>query len=335
MKRQQQSIEDGARLLREGGLVLFPTETVYGLGADAGNNRACLRIFEAKERPPDNPLIVHIADIEQLAGVCEGAPPDSALRALELFSPGPITVVVAHNGSICPAATTGLPTVAVRIPSHPVARSLLAAAAIPVAAPSANRSGRPSPTSYAMAVEAMEGRADLILDGGTCEVGLESTILDCTGTPNRILRPGGVTREMLLDAGFHLALPEEGDQGGEDHYRAPGSRYQHYRPKAAVRLAESREREGVERFLAAEGVASVLVLGLREQIEPLSSLLSLAPAVAEVQRFESLEEFGRSIYDSFFRADRRGLRSVLAILPEGVGVGVAIRDRLARAGTRL
>lgn len=338
--KNQREIEEGARLLREGGLVLFPTETVYGLGGDARNQQACLRIFEAKGRPADNPLIVHLASREQLASVCEGAPPEAALRALELFSPGPLTVVVRHNRSIADAATTGLPTVAVRIPAHPVARALLAEAAIPVAAPSANRSGRPSPTTYEMAVDAMAGRVDLILDGGACEVGLESTILDCTGDAVRILRPGGVTREMLLEAGFDLAPVESGgkshgDSDGDGAYLAPGSRYRHYRPAAEVLLLDPGDHREAQALLDGRAPGSVLLIGRNTDISQLPAGVRSHAALGSWRAFRSCEEYARSVYDAFFQADREGLQAILALLPAPEGLGIAIRDRLDRAGRRL
>lgn len=360
-KEQLSEIKDAARLLKEGGLVVFPTETVYGIGADARNADACRRIYEAKGRPADNPLIVHIAAISQLRELTGGDPPAAAVRALELFAPGPITVVVRHNGSISPVATTGLETVAVRIPSHPVALSLLSEAAIPVAAPSANRSGRPSPTTYPMALGAMEGRVDSILDGGPCEVGVESTILDCTTTPQRILRPGGVTLEMLIEAGFNVtglrkpATPGPGrEPGGEPRaaaagkaaeetagstdlaYRAPGSRYRHYTPEAVVHLLDEGDAEGRgSGFLESAEPRTVGLLGTAEAIDSLRLSQAARAALLETVSFESLEAYARGMFSSFYAFDQAGCRAILAILPPPEGVGVAVRDRLGRAGTPL
>lgn len=343
-KEKLTAIRKGARLLREGGLVVFPTETVYGIGADARNGAACERIYHAKGRPSDNPLIVHIGSRSQLRGLCDGEPPEAARRALELFAPGPITVVVRHNGSISEVATTGLSTVALRIPSHPVALSLLREAAIPVAAPSANRSGRPSPTTYPMALGAMEGRVDLILDGGKCDVGVESTILDCTREPQRILRPGGVTREMFENAGFEIAPPppelaEERDNdaaGGESDYRAPGSRYRHYQPEARVHLVERGDPGGRgNAFLEGSDPESVALMGTAEGVESLRLTPAAGEALLTTVRFDSGEVFAREIFSSFHALDEAGCRAILAVLPPAEGVGVAIRDRLRRAGRSL
>ena len=346
MKRKSttdlEAIRNGARLLREGGLVVFPTETVYGLGADARNDAACRKVFAAKGRPADNPLIVHIASVETLPEIAAGEPPVAARRALEAFSPGPITVVVRHNGTLAPTATTGLPTVALRIPEHPVALALLRAAAIPIAAPSANRSGRPSPTSYAMAMDAMEGRVDAIIDGGDCSVGVESTILDCTVTPQRILRPGGVTFEMLREAGIDVEPPEhhaEGaagmgprgseNGGGAAHFRAPGSRYRHYTPSAPVYTVEPDEGSLPE--LLHKLRDKVGVIGTAEELDRLFP--GSLPAGTVVRRFDDLQEYARGIYRSFYDFDREGCTAIVALLPAAGGVGTALRDRLGRAGT--
>jgi len=220
------AIAEAARTLREGGIVAFPTETVYGLGADARNPRAVERVFEAKGRPSDNPLIVHIADREQLGGLVlpYGEMP---ARLMEAFWPGPLTIVLpVRPGATAPRVTAGLDTVAVRMPAHPVALRLIAAAGCPVAAPSANRSGRPSPTLAAHVVEDLAGRIDGIVDGGPAEVGLESTVVMVKDGRIHVLRPGGVTREALADAagcevvaghaeGAAGAGGEEGGKGGE------------------------------------------------------------------------------------------------------------------------
>lgn len=343
LKEQLREIRNGARLLREGGLVVFPTETVYGLGADAGNPEACRRIFEAKGRPGDNPLIVHIASKSQLRELTDGAPPDTAVRALELFAPGPITVVVRHNGSISPVATTGLETVALRIPSHPVALALLDEARIPVAAPSANRSGRPSPTTYPMALGAMEGRVDAILDGGSCEVGVESTILDCTTRPARILRPGGVTVEMLIEAGFEVTGlrrelfpgPRVESPDREPVYRAPGSRYRHYTPEAKVYLLEEDAPERGIAFLEGADAGTVGLLGTTAAVGTLTLSPAGREALLERVTFENLDAYARGMFSSFYAFDRAGCRVILALLPAAEGVGVAVRDRLSRAGTPL
>lgn len=184
-----------AELLHQGQLVAFPTETVYGLGANALDKDAVLSIFAAKGRPADNPLIVHIWHKDQLEGICDV--PAMAEKLMDAFWPGPLTILMPRRATIPLEVTAGLPTVAVRMPSHPVAQAMLKACNLPIAAPSANRSGKPSPTSAQYVYQDMEGRIPLIIDGGMCDVGLESTVLDITHEKPCILRPGGVTRDML------------------------------------------------------------------------------------------------------------------------------------------
>lgn len=229
--------EDGialaAEIIKSGGIVAFPTETVYGLGGDATNTEAIKSIFEAKGRPQDNPLIVHISDssqAEQVAYVTE-----QALRLFEVFSPGPLTIVLKKKAVIPDSVTAGLPTVGVRIPEHNIARKLISLAGVPVAAPSANISSRISPTTAAHVYEDMKGRIPLIIDGGQCRVGIESTVLDMSGEIPTILRPGAVTQEMLLEV-----LPLVMNHKGEVKIAsAPGMKYKHYAPSVECALAKS------------------------------------------------------------------------------------------------
>ena len=190
-----ESLALAARLLAEGELVAFPTETVYGLGAHAMDAQAVLGIFSAKGRPADNPLIVHIHDRSQLDGICEVN--DAAIRLMDAFWPGPLPIILPRKDAVPNAVTANLDTVAVRMPAHPVALALLKSCNLPVAAPSANRSGKPSPTSARHVFDDMDGRIPLIIDGGESEVGLESTVISLSGEKPCILRPGGVTKAML------------------------------------------------------------------------------------------------------------------------------------------
>ena len=237
----EQVLREASRLLHAGELVAFPTETVYGLGANALNKDAVLSIFAAKGRPADNPLIVHIWDPAQLEDLC--TIPDGASLLMERFWPGPLTILMPRKETIPLEVTAGLPTVAIRMPSHPVAASLLKACGLPIAAPSANRSGKPSPTSAHYVFQDMDGRIPLIIDGGPCDVGVESTVIDLThGTPT-ILRPGGITREMLESvlgrvdvAGSVLRPLQKGEKA-----LSPGMRYRHYSPDGQVTLVEGEE----------------------------------------------------------------------------------------------
>jgi len=227
-------LKRAAALLQSGCLVAFPTETVYGLGANALDAEAVLGIFQAKGRPADNPLIVHIVEMEELVGLTDGIP-EVAKQLMTHFWPGALTLVFRRSAAVPDGVTGGLDTVAVRMPVHPVARKLLKLAAVPVAAPSANRSGRPSPTTAQHVLEDMDGRIPMIVDGGPCEVGVESTVLDVTVQPPMLLRPGGITREMIeavigpITLDSHLA-------GGTDKPKSPGMKYTHYAPRAPMTL---------------------------------------------------------------------------------------------------
>ena len=235
------STEDFARaaaLIRDGQLVAFPTETVYGLGANGLDAAACARIYEAKGRPSDNPLILHIADLSMLDEAAEEVPP-AAAHLLTAFAPGPITVIVPKAAHIPPLVTGGLSTVGVRCPAHDVARRLIRAAGVPIAAPSANISGRPSPTTAAMTAADMTGRIPLILDGGSCSWGVESTIVDCTEEGCvTILRPGAVTPEMISAELPHLTVRMDAALVSADTApRAPGMKYTHYAPRVPLTVS--------------------------------------------------------------------------------------------------
>lgn len=240
---RQAAMKEAARILQAGGLVAFPTETVYGLGANGLDFQAAKKIYEAKGRPSDNPLILHIADIEDLPGIVKEIP-EAAVRLAERFWPGPLTMIFPKADCVPYGTTGGLDTVAVRMPSHPAALELIRAAGVPIAAPSANTSGRPSPTEAAHVREDMDGRIDCILDGGAVGIGLESTIVDLTGPVPVMLRPGYITREMLEEVVGTVEvdpviLAERPDP--ELKPKAPGMKYRHYAPKADMLICEGKE----------------------------------------------------------------------------------------------
>lgn len=233
------SIQQAGEIIRDGGLVAFPTETVYGLGADALNGEAVKSVYAAKGRPSDNPMIVHIAETSQLADLVSEIPA-VAVKLIGEFWPGPITFVFKKMPGVPNETTGGLDTVAIRMPSNETARRLIKASDRPIAAPSANLSGKPSPTTYGDVLEDMDGRIDAVIEGEDCTVGIESTVVDLTGDVPTILRPGFVTREMLEDATgmvveYDAALMQKPDD--EDfHPKSPGMKYKHYSPKAEVRI---------------------------------------------------------------------------------------------------
>ena len=331
LKPTPEALAEAAALLRRGELVAFPTETVYGLGANALDADAVLSIFRAKGRPADNPLIMHIHSEEQLDGLV--TIPDMARPLMARFWPGPLTLLMPRTDAVPDAVTAGLATVAVRMPSHPIARRLLESCGLPVAAPSANRSGKPSPTTAAHVLEDMDGIIPLILDGGPCEVGLESTVLDvCHGTPC-ILRPGGVTREMLEEvigpvtvAGSVLRPLREGEVA-----RSPGMRYRHYAPEGAVLLVEGSEAETLEalrrlyRVAEAEG-EKACVLCFSEHAHALSDC-----APHDLGSISRPEETAGRLFDVLRGLDRDGYTAIFSEVVNPEGVGLAVMNRLGRA----
>ena len=236
----EQAIRQAGEILKQGGLVAFPTETVYGLGADALNEEAAKKIYAAKGRPSDNPLIVHITNMKALEKIVKEIP-ETAWKVAEAYWPGPLTMIFFKSDIVPYGTTGGLETVAVRMPSHPVARAVIDAGGGYIAAPSANTSGRPSPTTAEHVAEDLSGRIEMIVDGGAVEIGVESTILDMTVTPPMILRPGAVTREMLEDLIGEVTVDRTLlDADSKRKPKAPGMKYRHYAPKANLVIVEGK-----------------------------------------------------------------------------------------------
>ena len=303
----------GARLLRDGCLVAFPTETVYGLGADATDATAVAGIFTAKERPRFNPLIAHVPSLA--AALCEGVFYEVALALAEAFWPGPLTLVVpaCDGGTVCDLARAGLPSVALRVPGSALACDLLTAVGRPVAAPSANRSGRVSPTSAAHVLADLDGRITAVIDGGAAPVGLESTVVACLGGRPRLLRPGGITRDAL-EGVLGCAIDEPENPLAAP--LAPGLLASHYAPRARVRL----EAVSIE-----QGEAVLLFGGIRPPG------LSSALASEELSRRGDLTEAAAGLFAALRRLDTTGA-DVIAVVPIPLrGLGEAINDRLRRA----
>lgn len=245
LKKNEQLLV-AAQLLKEGGLVAFPTETVYGLGADGTSSKAVKRIFQAKGRPSDNPLIVHFGSKEQIGDWVKEIPPDGQ-ALLEAFVPGPLTLILPHNGKISPLVSAGLPTIGVRVPSHPVSQALLQLVDRPIAAPSANKSGRPSPTEARHVWNDLNGTIELILDGGATGVGVESTVVDVTGKRPVLLRPGGIPLEDLKKVVRSIRV-DEGLLKGKKKPRSPGMKYRHYAPRAEMWLVTGGKKDVVSRI---------------------------------------------------------------------------------------
>jgi L-threonylcarbamoyladenylate synthase len=317
-------IAEAAALIQAGQLVAFPTETVYGLGGDALNPAALSRIYTVKGRPPDNPLILHLASQDQLAAVAAEVP-EIAYALMQAFWPGPLTLVLPKIPRVPDLATGGLTTVAVRMPDHPVALALIRQAGTPLAAPSANRSGRPSPTTAEHVVADLNGAIPLILDGGPSAIGVESTVLDVTCTPPVLLRPGGVSQEAIGAA--IGAVVGRADAGL--HRRSPGTRYRHYSPQARVWLLEDASPEALQSTVAAALACSQRVGCLLHRLA-----VAQAPAAVSVTRIGGgVADYARQLFAALRKLDAQG---VDVIIVEGVseeGLGVAVMDRLRRAAS--
>ena len=321
LTNSKQDIETAGKLLKDGELVAIPTETVYGLAADALNGEAVANIFKAKGRPMDNPLIVHIADLSQVDDLVAFVPP--VLEDLaKAFWPGPLTVIMEKSDLIPDEVSAGLDTVAIRMPSHPDARAIIKAAGTPLAAPSANTSGMPSPTTAAHVMHDMDGRIAAVVDGGACEVGVESTVLTlCTRVP-RILRPGRVTPEDLFDVLGEVDVDDAVlGQLAEDAVAAsPGMKYKHYSPNAEVYIVDG-TKEGFANFV--EAAVAALVFDGEEDLVHCVTL----PFGAEDDPLGQAEH----LFDDLRRADELGVSDIYVRCPSAEGVGLAVMNRLLRA----
>ena len=333
------AIEEAAAALREGKLVVFPTETVYGLGAQALDPVAVQKIFDAKERPANDPLIVHLAHIGQVNQCAVGMPAGARKLGLSFWA-GPLTLILQKKPEVPDLVTAGLPSEALRVPTHRVARALMEMAGVPIAAPSANRFSRPSPTTAAHVIEDLDGRVDLILDAGPTDIGLESTIVDFTVEPPVLRRPGGITFEQV-----HSLVPEvivqSGQAEGEAPQAAPGQMTRHYAPRAELTLYEG-PSDAVVRRVSAD-VRSATAGGDRVGIlAPDEDLSALAPEIASrasAGRIETvpygsrsdLERCGRELYASIRALDATGVSRILAVGVGSEGLARAIHDRLRRA----
>jgi L-threonylcarbamoyladenylate synthase len=309
-----ESPAEAARFIKRGGLVAFPTETVYGLGADAFNERAIEKIFEAKQRPADNPLIAHVGRVEQIGSLAKEITVP-ARKFIEAFFPAPLTLVLPKSERVPLIATAGLETIGVRMPRHSLAQEFLRACEVPLVAPSANLSGRPSPTRWRAVYEDLNGRIDCILiSDETTEIGLESTVVDCTADPPMVLRAGAVTLEELQTVipQTRLYRPAEGERP-----KSPGLKHRHYSPRARVFLIES---VGGQKGR----IDNAAFIGLREPYEEFDL----------VRVCGSVEEYARELFAFFREADARGLEMIFCQTVEEKGIGLALMDRLRRAAEK-
>ncbi len=312
------AIDEAADVLRTGGVVAFPTETVYGLGADALNESAVKKVFQAKGRPADNPVIVHVAEMDQFTAIGRDIP-SIAAKLAESFWPGPLTFVVKHRRDLPAVVTAGLETVAVRMPDHPVALALIRRLSRGIVGPSANLSGRPSPTTAQHVLNDLAGKIDVILDGGATRIGVESTVVDVTTSPPTILRLGGLPRESIE----RLIGPVSSVSNAEALKRSPGTRYRHYAPNAKVILVDPGDKKLILELLAtyrAKRVACIL-----HSIE--------LPTSHDGPRIivTSQDDYARMLFDSMRTLDEFDVEVIIVEGVPEIGMGEAVMDRLRRA----
>lgn len=314
-----------ADVLRRGGLCGIPTETVYGLAANALDETAVKKIFAAKGRPQDNPLIVHIASMEELPALVRAIPPEAEALAAA-FWPGPLTMVLPKADCIPDAVSCGLPTVAIRMPSHPIANAIIRTAGIPLAAPSANTSGRPSPTTAAHVLHDMDGKIDMIVDGGDCSVGVESTVVTLCAERPRLLRPGGVTLEMLRDALGEVDVDKAvlGELSRGEQPSSPGMKYKHYSPDADVKLIRG-SLASFAKYAESYPVSDTLVLCFDGEESAFACETVTLGAASDA------EAHARTVFRALRDADARGFKTVLVHCPDDRGVDLAVLNRLLRA----
>ena len=319
-------IAQAADILRRGGLLAIPTETVYGLGANGLDENAVLHIFEAKGRPQDNPLILHIPDASWLTRYCEDVP-DAAYRLAERFWPGPLTMILKKRPCVPLRTTGGLETVGMRCPDHAVARAIIEKAGVPVAAPSANTSGRPSCTTAEHVREDMWGKIDGIVDGGPCQVGVESTIIDLTVTPPQLLRPGGLPLESLVDALGEVTVDKAVTQkmGDGEKPRAPGMKYRHYAPKAPVTVVTGGAKASA-RYLLTHAAENAGIICFDEFV-PIFEGHIVHPLGASGDKRAQAQH----VFDALRTFDETDVAEIWAQCPDSKGLGLAIGNRLKKA----
>ncbi|MGA2833588.1 MAG: L-threonylcarbamoyladenylate synthase [Terracidiphilus sp.] len=330
----EKALDRAAQILRDGGVVALPTETVYGLGANALDAAAVERIFKAKERPSWDPVIVHVADETMLEGLVRDVP-EPARMLMKAFWPGPLTLLLPRTGAVPDAVTAGRPLVGVRMPAHPVALELIRRAGVPVAAPSANIFGHTSPTTAAHVLADLDGRIDAVLDAGPTEHGVESTVLDPCQSPMVIYRPGAVTSVQIRETAGAVEY-FRGVGVLEEKPRAalpsPGVGLRHYAPRARLVLIEGRLAE-----LSAK-LAEAVLDHVGERVGVMLPAEVDAPAgvavVAAWGRWSAPKEMARGLYGGLRALDGEGCTVILCPLPPAEGIGAAIRDRLLKAGTR-
>ncbi|AUM94057.1 MULTISPECIES: L-threonylcarbamoyladenylate synthase [Clostridium] len=325
-------ISKAGNILRQGGLVVFPTETVYGLGANALDKDAVKKIFEAKGRPQDNPLIVHISKVKDIEKLVEEIPP-IAQKLMDKFWPGPMTIILKKKDIIPNETSAGLDSIGIRMPSNKIAMELISMAGVPISAPSANLSGKPSPTDLETCIEDLDGRVNMILGGDNSEVGVESTVIDCTINPPCILRPGGITLEMLkeVDSDIYIdpAIMKKPDK--ELRPKAPGMKYRHYAPKAPLKIIKGdlnktieKINEMVQNYIDAE--KKVGIIATDETIDNYKK-----GEVVSIGSRKDLNTIAHNLFYVLRTFDEKNVDLILSEAFEEKDMGVAIMNRLKKS----
>lgn len=322
----QDDLIQAVELLKRGELVAFPTETVYGLGADATNSIAIEKIYRAKGRPNDNPLIAHVGSFEQLKKIVKYIP-SYVEKLIHAFSPGPITYILKHNNICSKKVTAGLDTIAVRIPNHSLALQLLQACEFPVAAPSANLSGKPSPTSALHVLNDLDGKIPMIIDGGNTGVGLESTVIDCTGDLPQILRHGSITRDMIEHT-LNVSIKNQLNKK-ESAPLSPGLKYKHYAPSIPLVLVNGSNAE-----------IRKAILSYEEKGKKVGVLLSDSTAFelnlkSNFKLGKTIEEIASNLYEGLRSFEQTNYDVIITQSYKKEGLGIAVMDRLTRASTQI
>lgn len=324
----EESMQKAGEIIRDGGIVAFPTETVYGLGASAYDDTAVKKIYEAKGRPSDNPLIVHIADVCDVEKVAREVP-DIAKKILEKFAPGPFTIILKKRPDISDTVTAGLDTVGVRIPSHPVARAFIKAAGVPIAAPSANLSGKPSPTREKHVIHDMDGRVDAIICGGESSVGVESTIIDLTCSVPTILRPGGITLDEIIEVCGSAEVDKNVLKSvrADEQPKCPGMKYKHYSPDAEVTVVEG-DMENTRKKICE------LVLAAKEKGQS-TGVLATENYGFNADLFlssgENNKEFASKLFGALREFDENNIETVFVQFSKEDSFSLAVKNRLYKA----
>lgn len=313
------NIDEAAKCIAEGGTVVFPTETVYGLGADALNDDAVRSIFAAKGRPADNPLIVHIANREDVYKLASSVSND-AEKLMDKFFPGPLTLIMPKSDTVGGVVTAGLDTVAIRMPSNPIAHELIEKSGCFIAAPSANLSGSPSPTVARHVIDDMNGRVDYIIDGGSSEVGLESTVVDVSGDTPEILRPGKITYEQLKEIVPDIII-NKGILKETDKPKSPGMKYKHYSPKADVTVVMG-QKDNVRKFIKSRIIDKVGVLTYKGGTYDGAFVINAG---------DDMEEYANGLFYNLRLFDEHGVDTVYAEFVDEGGIGLAVKNRLFKS----